>query len=62
MYGQIDNKVKLLTNNRPSDQSKGDGHTGASGLVASLSPNRPVCVLAYEVKGVYQPKQGGREK
>lgn len=46
-----------LTNNRPSNKSKSNGHTRASGLEASLSSDWPVCKLAFKVKRIDQPKQ-----
>lgn len=53
--------VSKLTNNRPSNQSKSNGHAGAGRLVASLSSHRPVCVLALKVECVDQPKERGEE-
>lgn len=52
-----------LTNNRPSNKSESNGHARASGLVASLSSDWPVCIIAYKVKRVDQPKQrwGGKK-
>lgn len=52
--------VSKLTNNRPSNQSKSNGHAGAGRLVASLRSHRPVCVLALKVERVDQPKERGK--
>lgn len=46
-----------LTNNRPSNQSKSNGHTRASSLEASLGPGWPVCKLAFKVKHIDQPRE-----